>query len=53
MKKLLLPVLFASFLANAQTTAQMVDPTPTGFQINTTAADLNTTSTGYMYIAFR
>ena len=40
-------------MANAQTTAQMVDPTPTGFQIKTTAADLNAASTGYMYIAFR
>ena len=40
-------------LANAQTTSQVVDPTPTGFQIRTTIADLNTADANYMYIAFR
>ena len=39
--------------ANAQITSQMVDPTPTGFQIKTTVADLNTSGVSYMYVAFR
>ena len=40
-------------LANAQTSSQWVDPTPTGFQIKTTVADLNTPDVNYMYVAFR
>ena len=40
-------------LANAQTSSQWVDPTPTGFQIKTTVDDLNTSDVGYMYVAFR
>ena len=40
-------------LANAQTSSQWVDPTPTGFQIKTTVADLNTADVNYMYVAFR
>ena len=40
-------------LANAQTSSQWVDPTPTGFQIKTTVADLNASGVNYMYVAFR
>ena len=40
-------------LANAQTSSQWVDPTPTGFQIKTTVADLNASEVNYMYVAFR
>ena len=30
-----------------------VHPTPTGFQIKTTVADLNSSGVNYMYVAFR
>ena len=46
----------AAFVLNsaaAQTSVQLIDPTPAGFQIKSTAANVNTAGNTYLYVAFR
>ena len=46
----------AAFVLNsaaAQTSVQLIDPTPAGFQIKSTAANVNTAGDTYLYVAFR
>lgn len=44
---------FALNRAAAQTSVQLIDPTPAGFQIKSTVANVNTAGDIYIYVAFR